>query len=329
MAVQFKDYYQILGVPKTATAKEIKSAFRKKSKQTHPDLHPGKAEQFKDLNEAYEVLGDEQKRQRYDQLGAHYRHGDSVNPGQYGGGYGGGGAINLEDILGAGFGGGFGGAGGFSDFFEMFMGGNMGGNMGGAAQQAQARRSPGGAQQAARPPQELNVEADLPLTLEEAAFGVQKQVRSPQTGQPLAVTIPAGVRAGAKIRLSGHGHRNNRGQTGDLHLMISLKPHSTFKPEPPNHLLYELALSLPQLVLGATASVPALTKPGQPAKTLQLTVPPLSAPGQKLRLKGHGWPATGKEAAGDLHVQLKAHLPKTLSPEQKALYQKLLALESG
>src|SRR5258708_3672274 len=228
MSVQYKDYYATLGVAKTASQDEIRKAFRKLARQYHPDVAKEKktAEaKFKEINEAYEVLGDAEKRRRYDELGADWEHGRPQPP--PGWGRGGGRHGGFAD------GGGFSGTG-FSDFFEQFFGGStFGGGREGF---------PGyGGQQAARG---NDIEADLLVTIEEALHGAKKKISfrrdSHSHVETYEVRIPKGVREGQKIRLAGQGESaGRRGQAGDLYLIVRFEKHPDYTIDG-SDLIYDL-----------------------------------------------------------------------------------------
>ena len=313
MGLQYKDYYKILGVPRTASAKDIKAAYRKLARQYHPDINPGAEEKFKDINEAYEALGDADKRKRYDNLGSSWRDGARFEPppGYEGmGGFGPG----MQDQ----------GFGGFSDFFDVLFG-QMGGmemgstgnrfRPGRAAQQryARARSARSAAGRAAPTPDEPA--QTLELTLEEVARGAEKTVRLASTGKTVTVTIPKGVAAGAKIRLAGEGPGRS-----DAYLTLAYRPHARFEVDGA-HLTLEQAVPVPDLVLGGELAIELLN-----GDRVTLTLPPGAQSGQLLRLKGQGLPA--KAGPGDLRVRLKAAIPKSLSPEARAHYEALQRQES-
>jgi curved DNA-binding protein len=311
--MQYKDYYQILGVPRTATAKEVKAAYRKLSKEYHPDLNKGFEDKFKDLGEAYEVLGDADKRKRYDALGANWKQGGAFNPNP---GPRGGGGVSMEDLFGAGFGGGgAGGTGGFSDLFETMFAAQQGGGMGGG------RGARGGRRQTQPVPEQLNEEQMLALTLEEVAKGCQRSIRNAYTGQSLTVDVPKGSKPDSKIRLKGQGKVSAQGQQGDLLLKVSYQRHALFELEGLN-LTYHAEVSVPDLALGCELHVPTLTQ-----GSITLSIPAGSQPDRKLRLKGLGLPDVKDSLpAGDLYVRLKARLPEALSAGEIALYRQLKAL---
>ncbi len=320
MGVEYKDYYSILGVSRNATQKEIKSAYRQKAREFHPDVNPGATEKFKDINEAHEALKDPEKRKMYDSLGANWRQGQSYTPPP---GYGGGGGYQNVD---------FGDMGGFSSFFDVLFGaGAQGGARGfggqgfpgGGFSGFEGGPPPGGGrgrgnpQAQAQPPEQLHLEEDLYLDLEEVARGIQKEVTTP-SGKRLTVNIPKGVTPGAKIRLAGEGKQGRRGQ-GDLHLVVRYRKHPQFKVEE-NNLVYEAPVPVADLVLGIEIQVPTLQ--GE----VSMRIPPGTQPGRLMRLKGQGLPAKDGKTTGDLLVRPKAVIPEQPSERELELYQELRAL---
>lgn len=308
--MQFKDYYQTLGVAKTATQDEIKSAFRKLARTHHPDMVKPKeraaaAERFKEINEAYEVLGDPEKRRQYDTLGSDWERGGAQPPPGWhqrsGAGH----------PAGAGMGGGdfefnFGGTG-FSDFFEAFFG--SGGR----------RANPFASGRAAGASRGVDVEADLMVPLEEALHGARRKITFQRQGhkpQTYEVTIPAGVRAGQRIRLGGQGEAGmHGGPAGDLYLNVRFAPHPDFQVDG-SDLVYELQIPIWKLVLGGEETVPTMEGPAK------MKIPAGSQPGQRFRLKGRGLPHE-KGTRGNLYVVLSVEIPKKLTPKQKELWQAL------
>ena len=313
--MQFKDYYQTLGVAKTASQDEIKSAFRKLARTHHPDMVKPKeraaaSERFKEINEAYEVLGDPEKRRQYDTLDMDWeRGGAQASPGwqQRGRGRhpGMGGAPGGAEFN-------FGGTG-FSDFFEAFFG--SGGRQ-------QGNPFAGGRQTAATSRGE-DVEADLMVPLEEALHGARRKITFQREGgkpQTYEVTIPAGVRESQRIRLGGQGESGSHGgPAGDLYLNVRLAPHPDFQVDGAD-LNYELEAPAWKAVLGGEITVPTLEG------SAKLKIPPGSQPGQRFRLKGRGMPKTGG-GRGDLYAALVVELPKTLTPRQKELWHALATEE--
>lgn len=320
--MDFKDYYQTLGVDKTASAADIKKAFRKLARESHPDLHAGDqaAEaRFKDINEAYEVLGDPEKRRKYDELGANWRMyeqaaQDGTSPfGQQWPGFGQRqgrptyrtvNADELRDL--------FGTDDPFSDFFHTFFGGA-------GPSRAQGPRG------AARPAKGRDVEHPVELTLEEAFAGTSRRLRMSFDGteRTVDVRIPAGVRDGSKVRSAGEGGRGHSGgPAGDLFLIVRVLPHSRFERKGTD-LYTRASVPVTTAVLGGEAEVTTLA-----GATLRLKVPPMSQAGQVFRLKGHGMPSPGKPAErGDLYATLEIRIPTTLSDEARAHYEALQAME--
>lgn len=304
--MQYKDYYATLNVAKTATPDELRKAFRKLARQYHPDVAKDKktAEaKFKEINEAYEVLSDPDKRQKYDTLGADWDK-QQAPPGWGGGGQRPGGVPG-------GFS--FGGTG-FSDFFEQFFGGSrrggagMGGFPGFPGAPDQGRRS--------------DIEADLLVTLEEALHGAKKAIsfrRDERSKvQTFEVRIPKGVREGQMIRLAGQGEGVGGQGAGDLYLRVRLERHPDYEVDGVD-LIYELDLPVARAVLGTEVTVPMLDG------SVRLKIPPGSQPGRKFRLKGRGLPAKAGEH-GDFFVKLAIAVPTAVAGEERALWEKLAAL---
>jgi DnaJ-class molecular chaperone len=319
--MDFKDYYATLGVAKTATEKEIKQAFRKLARKHHPDVNPGDktAEaRFKEINEAYEVLGDSAKRKKYDELGANWRMYEQGAPGgpgfqqggwnvHFGGGPGGGyrtmTAEEMQDL--------FGEENPFSDFFQTFFGGG-----GAGAAEAETR---GGRRRASR--QGRDVEHELELGLEDAYRGTTQRLAINLNGQSrtVDVRIPAGVGDGSRVRVPGEGEQGSGGaKAGDLYLRIRLVPHPRFERK--GHDLYtKVSVPLTTAVLGGEADVPTLA-----GKSLRLKIPPTTQNAQRFRLRGHGMPVVGRpDETGDLYATVDVELPRSLTPEQRAHFEAL------
>ena len=318
----YKDYYKILGVGKTASEAEIKKAFKTQARKCHPDMHPENekakwTEKFKDLNEAYTVLSDKQKRTIYDQVGEQgyqdFARGGGTARTSGGAGYGGNPYQQYQQYTyntntGQGFGGFSGGNGqfsgaDFSDFFQSIFGG-MGGGFGGFGQNFGRSAAAGQASG--------DVEAELTLNLEDAHRGGNMQMTIPNV-RTVTVKLPAGVSEGKKIKLKGMGNPTRRGQ-GDLYLVVKIRPHAMFRLEGED-------LSVPVVImpwtaaLGGTISVPTLDGP------VQVKVPAGTHNGKKLKLSGKGL-----SAKGSLFVTLTIDVPRTLSREQKDLFNKLAQL---
>lgn len=311
MPVKYKDYYQTLGVARSATDKDIKTAYRKLARELHPDANPGNKqaeEKFKELTEAYEVLKDPEKRRRYDMLGANWKAGADFNPPP---GFGG---FNFDfGNFGKG-GGATGGASPFSDFFDVLFGQTFGQGGGAQAAAEAARRA------AAKP---AHQEAEIELTIEELARGTARNIQITRPGQPmktLQVKIPAGVRPGSKVRVPGEAGTGAPGQSGDLFLKVRVKPHPYLTIEGDN-LISELQLSAPLAVMGGEATVSTLDG------SVTINIPPFSQAGRMLRLRERGLPKLKQSVRGDHLVKLKVALPSSATPEEKELWQKLLQLE--
>ncbi|HEY9744665.1 MAG TPA: DnaJ C-terminal domain-containing protein [Oculatellaceae cyanobacterium] len=306
MGVEYKDYYSILGVPRNATEKEIRSAYRKLARQYHPDVNPNAGDKFKDINEAYEVLKDPEKRRMYDSLGSNWRQGQNFTPPP---GFEGWQTINVGDL---------GGLGGFSSFFEMLFGG--GGFSASGFRGAEAYEDLFGGRGAygrQTRPENLDIQQEIYLSLEEIASGASKEIATP-AGKRVTVNIPKGVKEGAKIRLAGEGAQG-RTRRGDLFLVVRYRKHPKFKIEDDN-LLYEAPVPVPDLVLGGEIKVPTLS--GEVA----MKIPAGTQPGRLMRLKGQGLPLKGGKGHGDLLVRPKAIIPEHPSEREKALYQELRSL---
>jgi DnaJ-class molecular chaperone len=324
--MEFKDYYATLGVPKAATAKEIKQAYRKLARKFHPDVNPGdkKAEsRFKDINEAYEVLGDPEKRKKYDELGANWRMYEqaqqagqqpgagqqrwTVNMGGPGGGFR---TIDEEEMRRI-----FGDEDPFSDFFKTFFGG--------ATVETPGRRARGGRAQRVRAGQDL--EHEIELTLEDALLGTTRRLSLHHNGETrtVDVRIPAGVGEGSRVRVAGEGEAGmGGGPAGDLYLRVHMRAHSQFERRG-RDLHTRVAVPVTTAVLGGEADVPTLT-----GGHLRLKIPAGTQNGQVFRLKGQGMPAVGKpDDRGDLFATVDLQVPRQITPEQRRHYEALAKLE--
>lgn len=308
--MEYKDYYKILGVERNANESEIKRAYRKLAMKYHPDRNQGdkKAEDtFKEINEAYEVLSDKEKRSRYDQLGESYtqwqQHGGSGNfnwdewmsqsARQGRARQGGAQQVNVEDLEDM-----FGGD--FSDFFSSIFGG-----MGGSTRTT-TRREP-------RRPQAY--EQPVSISFDEAFRGTERMLQL--DNRRLEVKIPAGAKTGTKVRVAGAGPVSPNGQPSDIYLVIDVTPDPRFERKG-DDLYGEVPVDLYIAVLGGKVSV------NTPGGNGVLTIPAGTQPGQTFRLAGRGMPIlrqTGK--SGDLYVRAKVQIPRRLSAEQQALFEKL------
>ncbi len=330
MAVKFRDYYEVLGVPRTASEDDIRKEYRKLARKHHPDVNPGDKsaeEKFKEINEAYEVLSDPDKRKRYDQLGANWKAGSDFTPPPGGRN----GRVDFSGDFGDMFGGNR-GASGFSDFFEsMFGRGRTGGARSGAN-----FRMPG-----------QDIEAEIQLTLEEAHRGgtrsISLEVTEPcpecnGTGRKdgkvcptcrgagvisrpksFDVTIPPGVRDGSVIRLAGQGEPGaNGGPPGDLYLHVRIQPHRLFEVVGENDIQIELPVAPWEAALGAKVTVPTLDG------SVEMTIPAGTQGGTRLRLRNQGLNKRGG-GRGDEYVKIKIVIPPRLTAKERELFEKLAA----
>jgi curved DNA-binding protein len=302
--MEFKDYYEALGVEPGAGEAEIKAAYRRLARKYHPDVskEKGAEEKFKSVNEAYEVLRDKDKRAQYDQLRARgYRPGEDFRPPPDFGDFGGGGGGNPFGAGGFRFEQGFGGDG-FSDFFESLFGGGRRARGGG----------PGFGQNGGAAPPPGDTRAKLSIPLEVAYAGGMQKIGI--DGRTLEVKIPAGIKPGQVIRLAAQGAGGPGGKRSDLLLEIDYKPHGEFEVDGRN-ILYTLALAPWEAALGTRVSVPTL------GGRVDLRVPPDSDSGRKLRLRGRGLP--GKPDAGDQIVEIEVNAPRAENEAQREAYARL------
>jgi DnaJ-class molecular chaperone len=325
MAVNYKDYYQILGVGKAATDKEIKQAYRKLARKYHPDVNPGDKtaeEKFKDISQAYEVLSDPDKRKKYDQFGAQWEQAQHAGAGA---GYGSPGTDFNFDL-----------GGGFGDFFESLFGDRLGGR-GGATRRGPRRGE--------------DLQYQIEVTLEEAFNGGTRvlNISVPETcptchgsgtkpgssqeacptcqgrGQVertkrVEVKIPKGVYEGAKVRAAGQGAPGASGApAGDLLLMVRMVPHPLFERRD-DDLYVDLPVTFSEAALGAEVLVPTVTG------KVTARVPPGIQSGQSLRLAGLGVPHLRGGGAGDLYARIKVTVPKNLSERERELIEELKEL---
>jgi curved DNA-binding protein len=316
MAMRYRDYYQALGVGKDAKAEEIKKAYRKLARKYHPDMNPddkSAEEKFKEINEAYEVLSDREKRKKYDQFGTQWRQYERsggrpedfdwsqwrAQPGQAGGATRTVSPEEFQQMFG-------GGLGGFSDFFETLFGDF--GLRGTSFERGQPFQTHAGRGRDSSHP--------VQITLEEAFNGTKRSLQW-EDGHRIEAKIPPGVRSGSRVRLSGQGPRTRGGKAGDLYLEVEVLPHPGFKRDD-NDLKVTLPVDLYPAVLGGKANVAALDK------TVELTIPPGTNNGRVFRLRGLGMPRLrNPKERGDLYATVEVKLPKDLSAEEKNLFEQL------
>jgi curved DNA-binding protein len=287
MAVAFRDYYETLGVPRDASPEDVRGAYRKLARRYHPDLNheEGAEDRFKEIAEAYEVLRDPDKRERYDRLGSSWRQGEDVSA-----------APGFEGFDSAGDSGGLRvefGEPGFSDFFETLFGPRV-----------TNLRTRG-----------ADHEALIELSLEEAAAGGPLRV-SLEDGGSFTVSLPAGVRDGQRVRLAGKGGQGaGGGPSGDLYLRVRLRPDSRFRLED-GDLQVDVPVSPWEAALGATIEVPTLTG------STRVRLPAGSSSGRRLRVRGQGWPDR-QGPRGDLYARVQIVVPKQLSERERELFEAL------
>lgn len=311
MAVKFEDYYQLLGVGRSADAAEIKAAYRKLARKLHPDVNkddPDAAERFSKVSEAYEVLSDPGKREKYDRLGENWKHGQNIGPDDFGSYFGGGAGRGGR---GAGPGGSGGPGGGFNfqgadagDFFESLFGQRPGGRSRGGGDPFGGFGGGG----AAAPPrdQEHAVEIDLADAARGTSLTLSVQGELAKT-KKIDVNVPRGVKDGSVIRLRGEG----------LRLRIKLKPDPRFAVDG-HDLTTEVSVPPSTAALGGKVDVPTLDG------VVAMNVPPGTPPGGRLRLRGKGLPKSASgEDAGDLFARVKVAVPKELTDAQRAAYEAL------
>jgi DnaJ-class molecular chaperone len=313
--VDYKDYYKILGVPKTATEKEIKAAFRKLARKHHPDVNKGDARaeaKFKEINEANEVLSDPDKRKRYDHLGA-----DWASYGRAAGGprAGRGGGVRVE----------YGGedARGFSDFFETIFGGG-GGGFGRGAGGFSGGQGGGFEEMFGRgqPPAGQDLETTVELTLDEVLRGATRavQIGEGADARKVEVRIPPGVRDGSRVRAAGEGGGRSGGPRGHLYLRVKVLPHPVFERKG-DDLAASVTVPLTTAVLGGEVTVPTLDGP------LGIKVPAGSRPGRVFRLRNHGLPKLEGGGRGDILATLGVDLPgPDLPPREREVFEELKRL---
>lgn len=292
--MDYKDYYKVLGVDRKASADEIRSAYRKLAMKYHPDKNPGdkKAEEkFKEINEAYQVLSDDQKRAHYDRLGSAYSNYRTTGgrPGDFRWDEWGarGNNVNMDDLFGSGS------AGGFSDFFRTIFG---------EAMRSQGRGNP-------FVQDSPGYEQEVGISFKEAFEGTSRQVQKPD-GRKLTVRIPAGVKTGSRVRVAGAGPDGS-----DLYMLIQVEEDERFEREGSN-LTTTSTVDVFTLILGGEAEVET------PTGKVKLAIPAGTQPEQVFRLAGRGMPTVkDANARGDLYVKLKVQIPKYLSSKQRELLE--------
>ena len=318
--MEFKDYYATLGVAKGATEKDVKQAFRKMARKYHPDVNPGDKSseaRFKEINEAYEVIGDPEKRRKYDELGSNWNMYEQAQRGSPGAGPPGQGAYRtmtqdeMRDL--------FGNEDPFSDFFHAFFSGSgepemrgRGGRSGSRSSRARAGR---------------DLEHPIDLSLDDAYRGVTRRLALQYDGgsRTVDVRIPAGVADGSRVRVSGEGEQGSGGaSSGDLYLRVHIGADSRFERKGQD-LHAKVRVPVTTAVLGGEAEVPNLG-----GKPLRLKIPAGTQNGQVFRLKGHGMPLIGKpDEHGDLYATVEAELPRQLTAEERTHYEALAKLSGG
>jgi DnaJ-class molecular chaperone len=335
MAVEFKDYYRILGVDRSADDKTIKSAYRKLARKYHPDVAKGKdsGARFREVTEAYEVLSDPEKRRRYDTLGPDWqRYAEQPRPGQPGPG------MQVE----------YGDLGDFSEFFRTVFGDLGGARAGRSGRVADFEDLLGGIAGGRRGTRGQDVQANVTITLEEAHSGTRKafefEAEEPcpachgagnTAGTPCAachgrgwqrgrhevdVRIPAGVRTGQKVRVSGQGG-GGAGARGDLYLVVTVAPHREFERRG-DDVHVTVPITAPEAALGVTLEVPTLRG------KVSMKVPPATSSGRTFRLPGYGMPKLKGGGSGNQLVIVRIVMPAELTADEKALYESLKALRS-
>lgn len=302
-----KDFYQLLGVSRTATPEEIKKSYRKLAMQYHPDKNPNnkKAEEkFKEITEAYEVLSDEQKRQNYDNFG---------HAGAQGSPFGGAGGFG-------GFGQGAGRAGASADFNDIF--GDVFGDIFNQGKRGGGPNPFGGAGRTRGPARGSDLKYTLSITLEEAAVGCEKlisfarQMGSKEENARLSVTIPAGVKEGQRLKLSSEGDKPSSGPAGDLYVIIEMQEHSLFRRDESDVVL-DLPVSYTDAILGKTVEIPTLFGKAE------IKIPAGTHSGQNFRLKSKGFPRIGATGSGDMLVRVIVDTPAKTNSRQRELLEEL------
>jgi DnaJ-class molecular chaperone len=301
-----KDYYKILGANRSATDKDIKQAYRKLARKHHPDVNPGdkSAEaRFKEINSAYDVLSDPEKRKKYDKYGDQWQHADQFEA-QHGTPFGGSGGF-------PGFKAGPGATYEFVDLSDMGDLGDLFGFASGFGTKTKTRR----------PRRGQDIEYATEGTLEEAYSGSTRVVTD-MTGHRLEVKIPPGVNSGSRIKVAGKGEPGiGGGPSGDLYLVVSVKPHRTFQRKD-NDLHVEVSVPLIDAVLSGEVEVSSLKG------KLSLKIPPETQNGKVFRLAGQGMPKIGSDKKGDLLAKVNVMVPQKLTERERELFQQLKEIQA-
>jgi len=326
-ATDFKDYYAVLGVAKTADTKEVKKAYRRLARKYHPDLNPGDrtAEaKFKEVSEAYEVLSDPEKRQQYDRFGQYWQQGGRTTAGQSRAGAGAGaGGFDFSQYS------------DFDEFIETLLG-NMGGGSRGsrsANDWASGSRTSGfgggfedfasygrgAGSGAAGSTRSLDRDATLTLSFAEAFHGTQKRLNI--GNEIVSVRIPPGAKSGSRVRIKGKGNRDGYGRRGDLYLNVELQAHSFFQFDG-DKLTCEVPIAPDEAVLGTQIQVPT------PDGRVKVNVPAGIRAGQSLRLRGKGWPSPKTKQRGDQIVKIAIAIPSQIGDAERDLYQQIAQCRS-
>jgi curved DNA-binding protein len=319
--VKYKDYYEVLGVPRNATSKQIKSAYRKLARKYHPDTNKGDKvaeEKFKEITESYEALGDPEKRRRYDALGSSFSAGSDFTPPP---------GFTYDFDFTKGFT--QAAEAPFSDFFEMLFGEAFK-ESGSPFEQTYKTRERSPYERAykyasKRKQKGEDYYIDLPLAVEEAYKGTVRKIDisiPARSSKRLEVKIPANVREGSKIRMAQQGLLGeNDGDPGDLFLVVKFKPHPFYKVSG-DDINSEISLTPAEVVLGAEVEIPTLDGP------VKLVVPPGTQNEKILRLRNKGLSHQKSDSRGDHFVRIKINVPQIISEEEKELYNKLLKAQN-